>query len=282
MPRRRLLIALSAAALAAGCAPRHQPRLHHGHRRPAVRDVHRSPLHPAEHQARPLHRRRTTLRPRTTSSAATSTSSSPPPGRPGQGRHLLQPLAPRGPDPAPPSVKEFTKCFKAFKKRYPEVSEYSPWNEATTPPAHAQEPQARGRVLRRAQAQLQGVHDRGAGRPRLDERQLDDQVHPDLPEVRQEGQAKDRGLHNYSDTNRFRNKGTKAILKVVKGDLWLTETGGVVKFGSSFPFDEQRAAKALDYPSRSLRRRTSASSGSTCTSGAARRGRAVRCGAARA
>ena len=55
------------------------------------------------------------------------------------------------------------------------------------------------------------------------------------------------GLHNYSDTNRFRNKGTKAVLKVVKGDLWLTETGGVVKFGSSFPFDEQRAAKALDY-----------------------------------
>ena len=55
------------------------------------------------------------------------------------------------------------------------------------------------------------------------------------------------GLHNYSDTNRFQDKRTKAVLKLVPGEVWLTETGGVVNFGGSFPYSEDRAAKALTY-----------------------------------
>jgi hypothetical protein len=54
------------------------------------------------------------------------------------------------------------------------------------------------------------------------------------------------GIHNYSDTNRFSNKRTKALLNATgRGEVWLTETGGIVKFGTSFPFSESRAAKAL-------------------------------------
>jgi len=54
------------------------------------------------------------------------------------------------------------------------------------------------------------------------------------------------GFHNYSDTNRFSTKRTKALLKASRrGQVWLTETGGIVKFGQSFPFDTQRAARAL-------------------------------------
>ena len=54
------------------------------------------------------------------------------------------------------------------------------------------------------------------------------------------------GIHNYSDTNRFSNKRTKALLKATgRGQVWLTETGGIVKFGRSFPFSTSRAAKAL-------------------------------------
>ena len=30
-----------------------------------------------------------------------------------------------------------------------------------------------------------------------------------------------------------------------KGELWLTETGGIIALGSSFPYDQARAAKAL-------------------------------------
>ena len=59
------------------------------------------------------------------------------------------------------------------------------------------------------------------------------------------------GLHNYSDTNRFRNTGTRAVLAAVHGQVWLTETGGVVHFGSEFPNRRgsglQRARRALTY-----------------------------------
>lgn len=36
------------------------------------------------------------------------------------------------------------------------------------------------------------------------------------------------GLHNYIDANNFKTSNTKAFLKGVKGDIWLTETGGVL------------------------------------------------------
>ncbi len=52
--------------------------------------------------------------------------------------------------------------------------------------------------------------------------------------------ARTVGLHNYSDTNRKSTKGTasaiKAFKKYVKSpNIWLTETGGIVKLGSGFP-----------------------------------------------
>ncbi len=58
------------------------------------------------------------------------------------------------------------------------------------------------------------------------------------------------GLHNYSDTNRLRSAGTKAILKAVAGQVWLTETGGIVQFGSEFP---NRAGKGLARAAKALR-----------------------------
>ena len=41
------------------------------------------------------------------------------------------------------------------------------------------------------------------------------------------------GIHNYSDVNRFRSTGTAAIIKALGcKEYWLTETGGLYKFGS--------------------------------------------------
>ena len=71
--------------------------------------------------------------------------------------------------------------------------------------------------------------------------------------------AKIVGIHNYSDTNRYRSTGTRLILRTVKrynrrAQFWLTETGGVAKFGSSFKCNarrpaaaERRQAKAVKY-----------------------------------
>ena len=53
------------------------------------------------------------------------------------------------------------------------------------------------------------------------------------------------GFHNYSDTNRFSTTRTKRVLATFHGKVWLTETGGIVKLGTSFPASVTRAAKAL-------------------------------------
>jgi hypothetical protein len=64
--------------------------------------------------------------------------------------------------------------------------------------------------------------------------------------------AKIVGIHNYSDINRKRTRGTRSIIKTVKRynkstSFWLTETGGVVSFGSNFPYSPSRAASRLKY-----------------------------------
>ena len=60
------------------------------------------------------------------------------------------------------------------------------------------------------------------------------------------------GIHNYSDTNRKRSRGTSRIIKAVKqrnrrANFWLTETGGVANFGRSFPCDTKRQANRTSY-----------------------------------
>lgn len=60
------------------------------------------------------------------------------------------------------------------------------------------------------------------------------------------------GIHNYSDTNRRRSRGTRAIIRTVRhydrrAKFWLTETGGVVNFGRAFPCDTRRAASRTSY-----------------------------------
>jgi hypothetical protein len=43
------------------------------------------------------------------------------------------------------------------------------------------------------------------------------------------------GLHNYSDVNRLQSWRTREIARAFGGQVWLTETGGIVQFGGSFP-----------------------------------------------
>ena len=52
------------------------------------------------------------------------------------------------------------------------------------------------------------------------------------------------GLHNYQDVNLHTSADTRRMLATVPGELWLTETGGIVRFGDSgqFGYSESRAA----------------------------------------
>jgi hypothetical protein len=58
------------------------------------------------------------------------------------------------------------------------------------------------------------------------------------------------GIHNYGDVNRVRTTFTRSIIrqahKYNRGTrFWFTETGGIVKFGRSFPCSTSRAASRL-------------------------------------
>ena len=59
------------------------------------------------------------------------------------------------------------------------------------------------------------------------------------------------GIHNYSDVNRNRSRGTGAIIKSVHRyrrsgvKFWFTETGALASFGGSFPYDERRQAARI-------------------------------------
>lgn len=72
------------------------------------------------------------------------------------------------------------------------------------------------------------------------------------------------GLHNYYDATYRTSDGIDRLLAAVPGDVWLTETGGIVRFadgrGGGLPEDEGRAAEAVRWlyemlPSRTRVRR---------------------------
>lgn len=67
-----------------------------------------------------------------------------------------------------------------------------------------------------------------------------------LPERQRRGLT--WGLHNYLDANRLRTSGTRALLAATRGQIWLTETGGIVRRATvkkvTFPESVDHAAVA--------------------------------------
>src|SRR3954463_1554336 len=64
------------------------------------------------------------------------------------------------------------------------------------------------------------------------------------------GRARLVGIHNYGDVNRQRTTFTRNIIRQAhafnkRARFWFTETGGLVKFGRSFPCSKERARNRL-------------------------------------
>jgi hypothetical protein len=147
-----------------------------------------------------------------------------------------------------PSVREYTRAFRAFRARWPQVRVISPWNEAN----HRSQPTFRN--PKRA-AQFYNVVRRYCRGCKIVAADVIDEVNMErwLRAFRRTAK-KPRiwGLHNYRDTNPRRGQrfgGTKRLLRAVKGQVWLTETGGIVKFvlpngHTLFPRSERRANRA--------------------------------------
>jgi hypothetical protein len=140
-----------------------------------------------------------------------------------------------------PTAGQYEAAIKAFLARFPAVKVIAPWNEAN----HFTQPTSRS--AKSAAKFTDIVH---ADCPdctlvvadMLD--QADDPAakHPTFKAtaayIRTFRHALKTprsicGIHNYSDVNRFRTTGTTALMKALGcKQYWLTETGGLYKFGS--------------------------------------------------
>ena len=145
-----------------------------------------------------------------------------------------------------PSVREFTKEFLKYKKRYPWQKEWLTWNEAN----HCGEPTCH--KARRVARFFNNIRHNCFGCTVVAADVLDT---PTMGKWIREFRRTARddkviwGLHNYIDANRFRTSGTRALLKAApRGKIWFTETGGLVvrRNGSriAFPGNRKHQAKA--------------------------------------
>jgi Glycosyl hydrolase catalytic core len=157
-----------------------------------------------------------------------------------------------------PSVREYTREITKFKRKYPRIKEISSWNEVNRRyDAARREGQPTWKSPKRVAEYYMAARKvfRGSkivGLDILDENNPNRSIKFIRSFKRYAKPApKYYGVHNYSDTNRFSQTRTRRMIAAIgKGaEIWLTETGGIVALGSatnvSFPYDEQRAARAL-------------------------------------
>lgn len=139
-----------------------------------------------------------------------------------------------------PSAKQYKNAFAKFDNAYPWVRTYSAWNEVN----HKSQP-TYGKpglavryydVLRKLNRKRKF---RVMAADVLDTSNMSRYLRAFMRKAK--GKPRLWGLHNYQDVNRRTSADTKAMLKLVPGEVWLTETGGIVKF-QKFRYSPKRAA----------------------------------------
>jgi hypothetical protein len=142
-----------------------------------------------------------------------------------------------------PTASEYRASVRAFDDVYPWVRTYAAWNEVN----HVSQPTfARPRLAARYYAVLRSESRRRGFRVMaadvLDASNMRRYLRSFLRHA--PGRPRLWGLHNYQDVNRRTSADTRAMFGIVPGAVWMTEAGGVVKFGESrhFRYSESRAA----------------------------------------
>jgi hypothetical protein len=140
-----------------------------------------------------------------------------------------------------PSTNAYRKAFLGFDKAYPWVKTYSAWNEINhkSQPTFKSPRKAAGyyNVLRRY---TRSRKFKAMAADMLDTGNLARYLRSFKRYAK--GSPRLWGLHNYGDVNRKRTTFTKLMLRSVPGEVWLTETGGIVKLLPSFKRSTSRAA----------------------------------------
>ncbi len=143
-----------------------------------------------------------------------------------------------------PSTSAYKSAVTRFHKEFPYVKTFSPWNEENhvSQPTHSSPKRAVQYydTLRRA---CKGCTVMAADV--LDQSNVTSWLRSFLHYSHGRGTV--WGLHNYKDVNRKQSKGLTSVLKTVPGQLWLTETGGIVTFLPAFKTSLSRSASATKY-----------------------------------
>ncbi|HUB75905.1 MAG TPA: hypothetical protein VL977_02555 [Solirubrobacteraceae bacterium] len=148
-----------------------------------------------------------------------------------------------------PSVARFSRAFLALRREYPWVTQFVTWDEAnfylegtSTDPARAV---AYYRALRRDCRSCTIVAPDLLDVPRSE-------GYPMTAWARRfirlnHGQPSIWGLNNYVGANRLQTRTTRQLLHAVRGQIWFTETGGIVARRNhssvGFPQNARHAAK---------------------------------------
>ena len=155
-----------------------------------------------------------------------------------------------------PSLTEYESAIRSFLLAYPTVKVIAPWNEAN----HFTQPTSRN--PKRA-AQFTDIAtrvckelNRGCKVIAADLLDQADRASAKKPTYKSTSRwikkfrkaLKSKrticGIHNYSDVNRFRTTGTKALMKALGcSQYWLTETGGLYDFASFWGKSARKAGK---------------------------------------
>ena len=125
-----------------------------------------------------------------------------------------------------PTLRQYRRAFEKLHERYPDVRIWIPWNEANNAGSLT------GRNPKRAAGFYNVVKDvcprcQVVAGDVLDQRNLESWL------TRYKRHLKSRptiwGLHNYHDANQRIDRSTRLMLRLTRGQLWFTETGGVVR-----------------------------------------------------
>jgi hypothetical protein len=140
-----------------------------------------------------------------------------------------------------PSHKAYETAMKAFFTTFPTVKVVSPWNEAN----HFTQPTSRSPASAAKFTNTVAKLCKDCKIVAADILDQADDVKASSPKfTKTQKYIKDFrkalkvprticGIHNYSDVNRFRSTGTKALMSALGcKQYWLTETGGLYDFGS--------------------------------------------------
>ncbi|HUR84299.1 MAG TPA: glycosyl hydrolase [Solirubrobacteraceae bacterium] len=127
-----------------------------------------------------------------------------------------------------PKASEYRREVLRFRRRYPLVREYSPWNEPNIAVrAKNFDPERIAsyyRLLRRMCPKCTVL-----GADVVDTSSLARWMRAYLREFPRDERPRLWGLHNYVDVNSSSSWGTQVMRRLAPGEIWFTETGAIVR-----------------------------------------------------